>query len=138
MSPGFRAGIVYGAAAFGCGMLLGPLRVLMLEPRLGGLAAVALEAVPMLVALALLAPWIARRHGLGADRAPLLRMGGWALGLVLLLDVLGASLLGGLGAWIAGLATPPGMVGILLLAALALMPVLLARPRLPGAGIAGP
>lgn len=137
MSPVFRAGIVYGAAAFGCGMLLGPLRVLVLEPRLGGLASVTLEAVPMLVALALLAPWIARRHGLGADRAALLRMGGWALGLVLLLDVLGASLLGGLGAWIAGLATPAGLVGIALLASLALMPWLLARPRVPAAGGAG-
>lgn len=138
MSPAFRAGIVYGAAAFGCGMLLGPLRVLVLEPRLGALGAVALEAVPMLAALALLAPRIARGHGLGADRAALLRMGGWALVLVLLLDVLGASLLGGLGAWVAGLATPAGLVGILLLAALALMPLLLARPRVADAGAAGP
>jgi len=138
MSPALCAGIVYGAAAFGCGMLLGPLRVLVLEPRLGALGAVALEAVPMLAALALLAPRIARGHGLGAARPALLRMGGWALVLVLLLDVLGASLLGGLGAWVAGLATPAGLVGILLLAALALMPLLLTRPRVADAGNPGP
>lgn len=124
MSPAFRAGIVYGAAAFGCGFLLGPLRVLVLEPRLGPLGAVAVEAVPMLLALALLAPWIARGHGLGDDRSVRLRMGLWALALVLVLEVLLSIVLGRLGAWVAGFATAAGLVGLALLGALALMPLL--------------
>lgn len=138
MSPALRAGIVYGAAAFGCGMLLGPLRVLVLEPRFGPLGAVVIEAVPMLLALAILAPWIARAQGLGGAVAERLRMGLWALVPVLALEVGLSVALGRLGAWVAGFATPAGLVGILLLAALALMPVLLARPRVADAGIAGP
>ena len=124
MNPACNAGLLYGAAAFGLGMLLGPLRVLVLEPRLGVTGATAVEAVPMLLALALLAPRIARAQGVPPATAARLRMGRWALALVLLLDVVGALALGGLGAWIGGLATPAGLIGLALLAALALMPLL--------------
>lgn len=124
MSPPLRAGLFYGAAAFACGSVLGPLRVLVLEPRFGALGALAIEAVPMLLALALLAPWVAAAQGLGVAASGRLRMGLWALALVLVLEIALSLALGRLGAWVAGFATPAGMAGLGLLAALALMPLL--------------
>lgn len=124
MTAPLRAGLFYGAAAFACGFVLGPLRVLVLEPRFGPLGAVAIEAVPMLLALALLAPRVAGAQGLGVGAAGRLRMGLWALALVLALEVVLSAALGRLGAWVADFATPAGLVGLALLAALALMPLL--------------
>jgi len=124
MPGALRAGLVYGAAAFACGFVLGPVRVLVLEPRFGPLGAVAIEAVPMLSALALLAPRIARAHGLGGGAAGRLAMGLMALGLVVVSEVALSLALGRFGAWVAGFATPAGLIGLALLAALALMPLL--------------
>lgn len=124
MSAPLRAGLVYGAAMFAVGMLLGPIRVLVLEPRLGGAGAVALETLPMLAAMLLLAPRIARAQGVAADARPRLAMGLYALGPVLTAEVLMALGLGRFGEWIAAFATPAGLIGLALLVALVLVPLL--------------
>lgn len=124
MSASLRAGLIYGAAMFAVGMLLGPLRVLVLEPLLLPALAVAVEAVPMLAAMLLLAPRIAGAQGVAAEARPRLAMGLFALGPVLTAEVVLALGLGRFGEWIAALATPAGLIGLGLLAALVLMPLL--------------
>lgn len=124
MTPPLRAGLVYGAAMFAVGFVLGPLRVLLLEPWLGRLAAVLAEALPLLAAMAVLAPWIARAQGVPAMPGARLAMGLWGLAPLLLSEAVLAFALVGLGPWIAGFATAPGAVGVALLAAFALMPLL--------------
>jgi hypothetical protein len=54
-------GALYFAACFAAGAVLGPLRVLLLEPRLGMAASVALEAPLMLAVAALSARAVLRR-----------------------------------------------------------------------------
>ncbi len=124
MSAPLRAGLIYGAAMFAVGVLLGPIRVLVLEPRLGGAAAVAVEALPMLAAMLLLAPRIARAQGVAPEPGPRLAMGLTALAPVLTAEVVMALGLGRFGDWIAAFATPAGLVGLGLLAALAVVPLL--------------
>jgi hypothetical protein len=63
LGDGGRAGLRYGAVAFGLGMVLGPVRELFLAPAIGGLQAALLEAA----AMAALLPWAARR---ALDRLP--------------------------------------------------------------------
>ena len=124
MSAPLRAGLIYGAAMFAVGMLLGPIRVLVLEPLLAPAMAVAVEALPMLAAMLLLAPPIARAQGVAPEARPRLAMGLSALGPVLTAEVLLALGLGRFGEWIAAFATPAGLVGLGLLVALALVPLL--------------
>jgi hypothetical protein len=47
----YRAGLAFGALAFLAGAVLGPLRELVLAPRLGGLAAAWIEAAGMALLL---------------------------------------------------------------------------------------
>lgn len=62
---GVRAGIVYFGVVFAAGFVLGTLRVLVVVPRLGEAAAVALE-VPVMLAIA----WIACGRIIAALRVP--------------------------------------------------------------------
>lgn len=124
MKAALRAGLVYGAAAFGIGAALGLVRVLVLEPLVSPLPAVAIEAAPLLVALVLLVRPIARAQGVGPETAERAAMGLSAAGLVLALDVVLSLALGRFGDWVAGFATPAGLLGLALLAALALLPLL--------------
>jgi hypothetical protein len=127
MRPEIRAGAAYAAAMFGLGGLLGPLRELVLAPRLGTTAAAAIEAVPMLLGMAILAPLIAGR--LAVPPALPARLGMGAAGLLLLilaesaLDVL----VRGQTLWLERMRSPAGWIGLGLLAAFAAMPAL--RPR---------
>lgn len=124
MSASLRAGFHYGAAAFGVGALLGPVRALVLEPLVSPLPAAVIGAAPLLAALVLLAPWIARAQGVGPGAAERMAMGLWAAGLVLALDLVLSLALGRFEGWVAAFATPAGLVGLALVVALALMPLL--------------
>jgi hypothetical protein len=123
LSAPLRAGLVYGAALFACGFLLAPLRILVLEPRIGALAAVLVEAVPLLLAMALLAPWAARRQRVAPGRRARAAMGAVGVAVLLACESALALARGGLAAWIAGFATPAGLAGLALLAAVAVMPL---------------
>jgi len=61
LSASLAAASRYLALVFSLGFVLGPIRVLLLEPRLGAAGAVLLEALPMLAAMFLAARWSLRR-----------------------------------------------------------------------------
>jgi hypothetical protein len=121
------AGALYFAAMFGLGFLLGVVRTLVLEPRLGPAGAVLVEAVPMLAAMWVVAPWAARVFSLPRDAATRLGMG--LVGLVLLVaaETVLDALLRGRVMWAERFHTPEGWIGLALLLAFALMPVLRRR-----------
>lgn len=118
------AGALYFAAMFGLGFLLGPVRIVLLEPRLGPTGAVLVEAVPMILAMRAVAPWAARLHALPATPAARLGMGAIGLALLLLADTLLGWLLFGRGfeALLARPATWDGRVYLALLLLFLLMP----------------
>jgi hypothetical protein len=123
------AGILWFVVMFGLGFLLGPLRILVLEPRLGPTGAVLVEAVPMVVAMVLLAPWVARLFDLPPDAGARLGMGGIGLVVLLVADTLLGWLLFGRGidALLARPATWDGRVYLVMLLLFFLMPWLRRR-----------
>ena len=74
----------YFTIVFGTGFLLGPIRILLLVPRVGTRTAELLEMPLMLVAIVLAARFINRRH----PSAPHIRTGFVALTLLLAAEVL--------------------------------------------------
>lgn len=70
MSAALRAGLAYGVALFAAGFVLGTLRVLVMAPALGPVAAVVLELPVMLAVAWWLAGALARRFAVprGVDR----------------------------------------------------------------------
>ncbi len=123
------AGLAWFAAIFALGFLLGPIRVLILEPRLGPAAAVAVEAVPMLAGMAFLAPRIARRFAVPPGWRSHLLMGLIGIALTIAAETALAALLRGRGPgfWAEQARTPEGWIYLALLAAFALMPLLRRR-----------
>jgi hypothetical protein len=126
MWRGLGPGLLYGVLAFLCGAVLGPIRELLLAPRIGGLPAALVEAVVMVIALYL----AARVAGRGLPPGlPWLATAGMALAglfLVLLADaVLAASLEAtGLAATRASRGMAEQAVGLLLLLWLVAAPFL--------------
>lgn len=82
-----RSALIYFAVVFGVGFLLGPVRVLALEPRVGARVAELVEAPFMLLAILLTARWIAGRQAAGSSAGELLFIGMIAAVLVILADV---------------------------------------------------
>jgi hypothetical protein len=125
--------LIYFAIVFGVGFVLGPIRVLLLEPGLGTLGAVAVEMPLLLIAMVIAARWVPRRLNF-QDRATLAAMGGGALLLVLLADfAVGIGLRGlSLEQQLWQFSTPPGMIYAASLATFAAMPLLLNRTRSGG------
>jgi hypothetical protein len=123
--PILRHALIYLAAIFALGFVLGTVRTLWLAPAVGHLAAVALELPVMLGA----SWWLARRM---AARRPLpsrgaaLQAGGIAFALLMALELaLGMTLFGqSAGQWLAALTTPSGALGLTGQALFALMPAL--------------
>ena len=77
------AGVLYFALTFGAGFLLGPIRILVLEPRLGVRAAELLE-IPVMIGVTLLAArWVTARLAVPTATGPRLGMGLLAAGLLL-------------------------------------------------------
>ncbi|PZN94708.1 MAG: hypothetical protein DCF31_08675 [Alphaproteobacteria bacterium] len=123
------AGLLYFLAMFAIGFVLGTLRVLAVAPRLGELAAVAVE-VPVMLALA----WpicgaLLRRYRVPPGLAPRLAMGTTAFGLLMLAEtVLGATLFGqDLTTQWANRATAAGLIGLAGQLLFAALPVLQRR-----------
>ena len=78
-----RAGLLYFALVFGAGFMLGPLRMILLIPRVGERTAELLELPVMLGVCWLAARWVTRRQAVPPRPAPRLAMG--AMGGALLL-----------------------------------------------------
>lgn len=130
------AALYYFALVFGAGLVLGPPRVLWLEPWLGKTLAVALEAPLLILAMwwgARAAPaWAGVRAGAGA----LLAVGVLALVLQQLADLsVGFGLRGmTLAEQLRYFATPPGYIYAGCLALFAIMPLLRAKRASEGPG----
>jgi hypothetical protein len=78
-----KAGLCYFALTFGAGFLLGPLRMLVLVPRIGARAAELAELPVMIVVTWLAARWTIRRFHVPSSTRLRLVMGALAFALLL-------------------------------------------------------
>lgn len=78
---------IYFLIVFGVGFALGPIRILLLEPRLGVRTAELIEAPSMLLAVVLAGRWVGRRLCAGYAPAARLGVGLVAAGTVLVADL---------------------------------------------------
>ncbi len=124
--PIVLAAMLYAAIVFGTGLMLGPIRVLWLEPRIGKLAATLCEAPLLLLSMIFAARWAPHFSGAGGDAASLIAIGVGAF-------VLGQIAEYAVGSWLRGMplsvqlaqfATPAGWVYAMALVAFAAMPYL--------------
>lgn len=104
--------LTYAAITFAGGFVLGALRVTWLAPQVGDLAAVAME-LPLMLALSW---WVAGRvlgHWALPAGAARLTMGAMAFAALMAFEAATAMAFGGTpGAFLAGLATPHGALGL--------------------------
>jgi len=122
--------LLYVATVFAAAFILGTLRVLVLAPRLGELAAVTLE-VPVVLGLSwIVAGWVLRRWPLPRP-GQRLAMGALAFALLMLAETaLGLSLFGRtMSEILAPMATLPGLVGLAGQIGFGLVPALRGQPR---------
>jgi hypothetical protein len=121
--------LVYVAAVFAAAFVLGMLRVLLVAPRLGELAAVALELPVVLCLSWLVAGRVLRRWPL-TGRGQRLAMGGLAFGCLMALELFLATRLFGrpLDGVLAAMTTLPGLVGLAGQIGFALVPALRGQP----------
>jgi hypothetical protein len=95
MTRAIRAGLAYFLLVFAAGFVLGTLRVTLIIPRIGELAAVCLE-VPILLTLAwLICRAIIRRFDVPATLGARLAMGVFAFALLMLAELALSVLLAG-------------------------------------------
>jgi hypothetical protein len=123
------AGVLWFVVMFALGFLLGPLREFVLAPRFGPTVAVLIEAVPMVAAMVLLVPWVARLFDVPRRAGPRLLMGGVGLVLLVLAETGMDALLRGRVLWAERTQTPDGWIGLALLLVFALMPLLRREAR---------
>ena len=123
------AAVLYFLAVFAVGFVLGPIRVLLLEPRVGALPAVLIEAPLLLTAIVLAARWAPRMAGMELRPGHLALGGIGALAMQQAADLAVGSLLRGLSVadQLARLRTTEGLVYAALLLAFAAMPLLVNR-----------
>jgi hypothetical protein len=126
------AAALYFAIVFSVGFLLGPIRVLWLEPRVGPVLAALSEAPFLLAAMVVAARWVPRLVKLQQSPMSLALTGVGALVLQQLADfAVGIGLRGmSLSEQLGNFATGAGMVYAALLVGFAVMPLLL-NPRSP-------
>lgn len=129
------AAVLYFAIVFAIGFLLGPIRVLWLEPKVGPIIAVTCEAPLLLAAMVAAARWIPRMVGLPRHRLSLLMVGVGALLLQQVADfAVGLGLRGiGPSELLAQFTTPQGLIYAALLVAFVTMPLLLSCASCPRA-----
>jgi len=116
-----RLALAYWAGVFALGFMLGAARSLWLAPRVGELAAVAIE-LPVMIAASW---WWARRlvAGRGLTGSEAAASGALAFALLLASEAALAAAFGrAVRDWLAALATPPGALGLAGQAAFAAMP----------------
>jgi|NGEPerStandDraft_6_1074524.scaffolds.fasta_scaffold16631_4 hypothetical protein len=123
------ATLLYFAVVFGTGLVLGPARVLWLEPRVGPAIAELIEAPFLVIAMVGAARWVPKIARTTENLRSSAFIGVGALVLLLMADfTVGYSLRGlALPEQLARFATAPGVIYAILLLLFALMPVLLKR-----------
>lgn len=119
-----QAIFLYFGMVFGVGFLLGPIRVLWLEPRFGPIIATACEAPFLLIAMLIAARWVPRVLNIRRDQKTLVLVGTGSLALLQIADFT-------VGFWLRGitpteqfaqLLTRQGNIYAALLALFAIMP----------------
>jgi hypothetical protein len=129
VSRAAQAGVAYAAVMFAVGFALGTLRLLVLAPRAGTLAATLLELPVMLALSWVVCARLVRRLGVPAAIGPRLVMGAVALGVLLAAEtVLGVTLLGRtLAGQLQSYAEPAAALGLVAQLAFALFPLVQLR-----------
>jgi len=124
-----KAGVLYFAVVFGAGFLLGPIRIVLIVPRLGTRTAELIEAPVMFVVSLVAARWIIRILAVPPTLSQRLTMGGIGLGLMLVAEFALVSWLRGLSLreYLATRDPVAGAVYYLSLVLFAILPLLLAR-----------
>ncbi len=125
------AAVLYFMIVFGVGFVLGPIRVLWLEPMIGVTAAALCEAPLLIAAMMVTAYWVPPKIGLSILTWSLVTMGLIALIILILADITVGTAIRGI-TWseqLAYFATPAGLMYLSLLAAFALMPALVNSGR---------
>ncbi len=130
MTRTLKAAAAYFAAVFALGFVLGTVRVLWLIPKIGPVGAVLIEAPFMLTASWFVARRCVLRFGIGPGAVERLAMGLTAFGLLMAAEpLLSVPLFGQTPSqYLAGLATPAGLLGLLMQGLFGLIPYL-QRPR---------
>jgi hypothetical protein len=132
VNASIRAGVIYFASAFAIDFLLGAVRVLLVAPRLGEVAAVVLEAPIILTMSWAISGGCARLFRVRAETAPRLLMGAVAFALLMSAE-LGVSLYffgRSVAAHIAGYLSVAGVIGFAAQLAFGVLPVLQGRREL--------
>ena len=111
--------------------MLGPIRILWVVPRFGTRAAELMEAPIMLVVTIVAARWIVQRLAVSSTPSRRLRMGGVALGFLLIAEFTLVLWLRGLSIseYLASRDPVSGTVYYVMLGVFAIMPLLVARSR---------
>jgi hypothetical protein len=120
-----RAAAIYFAVVFIVGFMLGPIRVLWLEPWLGKTIAVLIEAPFLIAAMALASVWVPRWTGVNGGWVSYLTIGVAALAFQQIADLaVGFGLRGmTLNDQVAYFGSPPGYIYAATLIVFALMPL---------------
>lgn len=130
MKNALAAGALYFVVAFGAGFVLGTIRVFALAPRIGEIAAVAIE-LPLMLTIS----WIACGRLIRAFAVPEAAAARALMGTVAFMLLIGAELALGVAAFgrtfaeqIAAWKSPAGALGIAGQIAFALFPLAMRRP----------
>ena len=124
-----KAGTVYFLFMFGVGWILGPIRELVTVPRFGRLTGVLLEAVIMLIAMAMSARWVIRGFHVRPTLGSTISMGLVALGILVPAELAGVVWVRGLSLhdYLGSFVTIPDLVSLLMFVLFAAMPTIVAR-----------
>ncbi|HYE62108.1 MAG TPA: hypothetical protein VD997_08935 [Phycisphaerales bacterium] len=123
-------GVLYGLAGFAAGFVMAPVRIMLLEPRIGPVAAVLVEVPVVLTVSFLAARWLVRRFVPGATPAQRAALGTVAF-MLLQTAEFGLSLAMGdtPPSYAAKIAAPAGVIGIAAQVLFGLLPLIVNDPR---------
>jgi hypothetical protein len=140
-----EAGVIYSLLVFAVGWVLGPIRELWAVPHFGRMVVMLSEAVIMLIAMIVAARWIIRRLDVPRTLPATVSMGLIAIGLLFPGEIAGVVWLRDLSLqeYLAGFATGPGIISLVMFLLFAGMPTLvtlstrgrvdtISRPHSPG------
>ncbi len=125
MTRAFAAGAAYFTFVFAAGFVFGAVRTLILEPRLGALAAVAVELPAMLAVSWLACGWTLQRFTVPPELGARAAMGASAFTLLMAAELALAVAFGATAAgFVGGFAAPAGALGLAGQIAFALFPLM--------------
>jgi len=129
--PTLKAGTIYFLLVFAVGWVLGPIRELWLVPHLGRTTGLLFEAPLMVIAMILAAGWVLRRLYVPYALNARLAVGLVALAILLVAELAGVRWMRRISIqeYLAGYATPSGLISLLLFLLFAAMPSLVERSK---------